>query len=208
MFPRLMRRGLAVGGVLAAVAAVAVLLLRAGDGPYRLHAVTQSASQLVKGNLVRVGGLGVGTVEDIELTSGNRARLTLKIDDRRLVPLHEGTEGTIRISSLSSVANRYVDLHPGPNSAPELEDGATIGAQDLTSAVDLDAVLNTLDAETRGALQDVLHGSARQLSGREREANAGLAALNPAIAQTRGTLAELAGDQAAFTRFLVQSAAS
>jgi phospholipid/cholesterol/gamma-HCH transport system substrate-binding protein len=195
-----------VGGVIAATLAVAVILMRAGMEPYRLHAVTQSASQLVEGNVVRVGGLPVGTVKDIDLTSDARARLTLEIDDDDIVPLHEGTEGTIRISSLSSVANRYVDLQPGPNSAPDLEDGATIGAQDMTSAVDLDAVLSTLDAETRSALQGVLHGSARQLSGREREANAGLAALNPAVAQTEGTLAELAGDQAAFARFLVQSA--
>lgn len=195
-----------MGGLLCAVAAVAFVLLGGGERPYRLYAVTDTASQLVKGNVVRVGGLSVGTVEDIELTADNRARLTLAIDDDGLVPLHEGTEGAIRISSLSSVANRYVDLHPGPNSAPELASGATIGAQDLTPAVDLDAVLNTLDAETRGAVQDVLHGSARQLSGVEREANAGLAALSPAVAQTRGTLAELGDDQAAFTRFLVKSA--
>lgn len=201
-----MVRGLAAGGLLAAVAVVAAVLLRAGDDSYRLYAVTQSASQLVKGNVVRVGGLPVGSVSSIELTGDNHARIALDIDDDDFAPLHEGTEGTIRISSLSSVANRYVDLHPGPNSAPALEDGATIGAEDLTSAVDLDAVLSTMDAETRSALQRVVHGSAQQLSGREREANAGIAALNPAVAQTELTLAELGRDQAAFTRFLVQSA--
>ena len=37
--------------------------------------------------------------------------------DEPVAPLHEGTTATIRATSLSGIANRYVSLNPGPNNA-------------------------------------------------------------------------------------------
>ena len=53
-------RVLAVGAVLVAVAAVAVVLLGDGGDSYNVKARFQNASQLVKGNLVQVAGAPVG----------------------------------------------------------------------------------------------------------------------------------------------------
>ena len=55
------------------------------------------------------------------------ALVHVEIDDDDLTPLHRGTRASIRLSSLSSVAGRYVTLHPGANDAPAIENGGTIG---------------------------------------------------------------------------------
>jgi phospholipid/cholesterol/gamma-HCH transport system substrate-binding protein len=202
-------RATRIAGVGALVIAfvVAVVVLFASGGDYRVDVRLTNASQLVPGNLVQVAGREIGSVEDIRLDDRNQAELTLKIEDGDFDPLHEGTMATVRATSLSGVANRYVALTPGPNNRPAIPDGGVIGSENTQSAVDLDEVLNTLDAQTRASLQQVVHGGARTYSRREQQANAGLAALNPAVAQTAATAREIDADQQAFERFVVESAA-
>ena len=81
----------------------------------------------------------------------------MEVDDD-FAPLHAGTTATIRATSLSGIANRYVSLKPGPNSDDEIDDGGQIGADETSAPVDLDALFNTLDAKTRKGLQNVIRG--------------------------------------------------
>ncbi|MDQ1748016.1 MAG: phospholipid/cholesterol/gamma-HCH transport system substrate-binding protein, partial [Frankiaceae bacterium] len=194
------------GALVAALIAVGFVVL-GGRSSYRVHAVLTDAGQLVGGNLVTVGGATVGKVESIDLTHDNQARVTLRIDDGSLAPLHEGTTATIRSTSLSAVAGRVVALAPGPNNAPKIPDGGTIGAQDTHSIVEIDELLNSLDAQTRSALQGVVHGSAVSYDGHLAAANAGLQALSPALSETVKTTDELLADQGTFERFIVQASA-
>ncbi len=184
-----------------------VLILGGGRGSYRLEAVVQNAGQLVKGNLVTVGGVRVGQVTAIELTDRNLARVVMRIDDGALTPLHRGTTATIRSTSLSSVAGRQVALAPGPNDAAAVPDGGTITLRDTRPIVEIDELLNTLDAQTRSALQQVVHGGAVQFGGHLAAANRGLEALDPALSQTVRTTDALLADQGALERFVVQAAA-
>ena len=82
--------------------------------------------------------------------------MTIKVDE----PLPDGTTAHIRATSLSGIANRYVSISPGPDNAPELEDGATLAGEKTTSPVDLDQLFNTITPRTRKALQDFIQGSA------------------------------------------------
>ncbi|HEV2813435.1 MAG TPA: MlaD family protein, partial [Solirubrobacteraceae bacterium] len=174
-----LRRAIALAVLLAATVAVVAVLLGSG-GSYRVVAVAPDAGQLVKGNLVKVGGVSIGEVESIELDDRNRARIVLRIDDSDFDPLHRGTTVQIRSTSLSSVAGRTVALHPGRNDAAEIPDGGAIGAQDVGGIVELDQIVNTLDAETRSALQDLVHGGATALARRGPRSRAALDALAPA----------------------------
>ena len=108
-------RGPVIGAVavLAAIVLVALVLVLAGGGGYTVHADFVSASQLVKGNQVKVAGSAVGSVGEIVLTDAGRARVTLNIDAEGYHPLRRGTRAIIRQTSLSGVANRYVDLQLG-----------------------------------------------------------------------------------------------
>ena len=121
------------------------------------------------GNQVRVGGQQVGKIADIELDDQANAVVTLQLDDT-VAPLHEGTTATIRASSLSGIANRYVSVKPGPNSNKKIADGGHIGADETSAPVDLDALFNSLDAKTREGLKNFIRGTGDQYDTRGVEA--------------------------------------
>jgi phospholipid/cholesterol/gamma-HCH transport system substrate-binding protein len=146
-------------------------------------------------------------VKSIELTDDNQADVTVEVDDPKLLPLHRGTRAFVRAPSVSGVANRYVALEPGPNSAPALRDDDAIPAQSTTPAVDLDAVQSTLDADMRARLRGVIHGGAAAYAGGgSRGLSRTLAYLDPAVGQLDATLGELVADRAALRRLVVASA--
>jgi len=199
-------RGLTAAAVVLAIALVAVTMFGAGGG-YRVTVELPNAGQLVAGNQVKVGGVPVGLVEEIELTGDGRARLELSVHDDDLTPLHEGTVAIVRATSLSGIANRYVALQPGPNNAPEIPDGGAIPAEDVRDIVELDQVINALDASTQEDLRRVTHLSAELFDDEAaKHVNAALEYLNPALSQTAATASELVADQRALERIVVESA--
>ena len=193
-----------VAAVAIVLVAVVVILLSAGPS-YQVKAVFINASQIVTGDQVTVAGNSIGSVSGISLTPDGRAQLTLTIKNSTFSPLHQGTEATVRQTSLSGVANRYVDLRLGSASAPEIPDHGVIGTADTTSAVDLDQLFNTLNPPTLKGLQDVFQGSASQYAGRGRQAQQAWAYLNPAIASSSALFAELDRNTSQFTDFIVKS---
>lgn len=196
-------RFLALAALIGA-AVLIVLLMFGGDGGYRVNAVFENAGQLVKGNQVRVGGRPIGSVEKITLDDSSQAVVELKVDDE-LAPLHAGTEATIRATSLSGIANRFVALAPGPDSAGEIPDGGRIGVDETTAPVDLDQLFNTFDPKTRRGLQQLIEGQAIYYGGRSREASEALRYLSPALASTSRLTRELVYDDGVFDRFLIDT---
>ena len=199
-------RLLTVGAIALAVLIAGFLLLRT-DGDYRVSMTLDNANQLVRGNQVKVGGVPVGSVSKIALADDGRARIELTIKDDGLKPLHRGTTATVRSTSLSGIANRYIALQPGPEDEAEIADGGPIPAAGVHGEVDLDEVLNTLDPNVQADLRVAV----RQLGGAfdpdtGRDLNEGLHALNPALSQAGLTEEEVLRDQEKFERFLTQSA--
>jgi phospholipid/cholesterol/gamma-HCH transport system substrate-binding protein len=194
----------AAGALTAAVAIVLVLLLAGAEGA-TYHLTLASASGLVRGDQVQVGGAPVGSVDDIALLPDYRVRLTIHVDSS-LAPLHEGTTAEIRVPSLSSVANRYVALSPGPNNRPAIPSGSTLPNAITHEVVDLDQLFNTLDPKTRKGLQQFFQGSAEQYSGVARQLQFDVNYFPPFLAATDHVFAELAREQPTFTNFLVETA--
>ena len=193
----------AIGGVIAGVVLVALVMF-SGDGGYRVEAVFDNAGQLVRGNQVSVGGRPVGSITGIELNDSSQAVVEMKIDDD-LAPLHEGTTATIRATSLSGIANRYVSLDPGPNDANEVEDGGRIGADKTSAPVDLDQLFDALDDKTRKGLQQLVQGSATYYGGRSEEASESLRYFSPALSATSRLTREIVIDEAVFERFITDT---
>jgi len=193
-------RGLAFGALAVAIVIVAIVLLTGSSG-HRYELLFQDAGQLVKDDDVQVGGQRIGSVRDISLTSDNQAKITIQVENG-FAPLHQGTTATIRATSLSGIANRYINLTPGPNNAAKLPDGSVIPADKTTSPVDLDQLFNTLDPKTRKGLQQLVQGLATQYKGREAQANAAAHYFNPAIATTSALVSELTLDQSALQALL------
>jgi phospholipid/cholesterol/gamma-HCH transport system substrate-binding protein len=183
----------------------AVLLVGGGGNSYTVTAQFENAAQLVKGNLVQVSGMPVGKVTDIRLTPDGQAAITLDITDGAYAPLRRGTLATVRQTSVSGVANRYIDLRLPGSRAPAIPDGGTIGQDSTTTAVDLDEIFNTLDRKTRKDLQAVIKGSANQHRLRGSEMNAGLLYLNPSLQASSRLFNELNSDSKLLERFVVSS---
>ncbi len=201
----MLRRALALGAI--TVAALLVLVVMLGRSSYDVGMTVSNASQLVKGDQVKVGGVPVGKVSSIGLAADGRAHLKLSLSDGSLTPLHAGTKALIRSTSLAGIANRYVALTPGPNNAPKIADGGEIPADDATPEVDLDAVLNTLGPAAQHDLHELVQaGSGLITPSAEKEANDGLHALNPALSQAAATTREIMRDEPAFERFILESA--
>ncbi len=196
----------AVGAVVAAIVVVAVLLFTGGGG-YTVKAHFINAGQLVPGNQVEISGTPVGTVDDISLTPGGQAVVTLSIDDAN-APLREGTRALIRQASLSGIANRYVDLMmpPGDSSnTDKIPDGGDIGIDRTTTAVDLDQVFALFDPTTRKSVQDFLKNSASEFKGKEQQQRIAYHYLNPALSTSSHLFNELNRDNPLLSRFLVDS---
>ena len=200
----LIGRVAALAAVAIAIVAVVVILLSGGSS-YQVKAIFTNASQLVPGDQVQVAGNSVGSVSKITLTPSGQAELTLTINNSTYQPLHQGTDATVRLTSLSGIANRYVDLRLGSGTAAKIPNGGVIPTSDTTSAVDFDQLFNTLDGPTRKGLQNVIQGSAAQYANAGQKAQAAWQYLNPAVASSSLLFRELNRDTSKFTNFIVKS---
>ena len=184
---------------------VVALLMFGGGSAYTVTATFNNAGQLVRGNYVEVAGRPIGKVKSIKLDDNAQARVELSVGSG-FDPLHEGTTAVIRASSLSGIANRYIELHPGPDSARKIEDGGQISADKTQAPVDLDQLFNTLDPKTRKGLQDIVQGGAQQYKDKSAKAAEALRYFNPALSTSARVMRELVYDRQAFQRFVNNTA--
>jgi phospholipid/cholesterol/gamma-HCH transport system substrate-binding protein len=192
-----------VAGLVVAVAVAAVLMFT-GDGGYTVKAEFVNAGQLVKGNQVKVAGTPVGSVKKIDVTNDGHAVVTFSVKDE-YAPLREGTRAIVKQTSLSGIANRFIDLQLGPENGGEIADGGRLGVDHTATAVELDQIFDLLNADTRKSLKGVIKGSAEMLRGRGRQIRAGVRYLNPSLSTGSRLFAELTRDNPLLERFLVDS---
>jgi phospholipid/cholesterol/gamma-HCH transport system substrate-binding protein len=195
----------AIGAVVLVIVAI-VLVVFSGGTSYKVNAVFVNASQIVKGDLVEVGGVGIGTVSKITLTPDGQARLAMSISNSAFDPLRRGTTATIRELSLSGIASRYVDLDLGSSTSPAIPNGGTISTQSTNSEVDIDELFDTLTPPTRAAIGQLIKGTAGEYSGKAAaQAEKAFQYLNPAVASSSLLFAELDRNTGSFSRFVVKS---
>jgi phospholipid/cholesterol/gamma-HCH transport system substrate-binding protein len=194
----------AVAGA-AAIVAIALVVLLAGGGDYTVHARFVSAGQIVKGNAVKVSGVSVGSVGAIHLTDDGQADVELKVTDGAYAPLRRGTRAIIRQTSLSGVANRYVDLQLGGARGADIPGGGTLATDSTEAAVDLDQIFNTFDPKARAGTRKTIEFLRDFQAGSEDEANAALRYLNPALSSSSRLFEELNRNTPDFNRFIVET---
>ena len=184
-----------------AVLVFAWVIFFSGDGEHRYNLLFQNASQLVPDNQVLIGGQPVGTVESIDLTDDNLAKVSVSVEQE----LHEGTTATIRATSLSGVANHYVSISPGPNSNPALGEDATLGLASTTTPIDIDQLFNTFPNPVRRALAKFIKGNAENYAGVGKQANQTFKYLGVGLNRAGAFAHDLNADEKLFARFLVSS---
>ena len=128
--------------------------------------------------------------------------------ERPLAPLREGTQATIRIASLSGVANRYVDLQlpPGEENDTIADGGADPARRTPRRSSTSTTCSRSSTSKTRKGLRNVIRGFGASYAGRARQANQGWEYLNPSLVGARRLFEELSYDQKALESFVVDNA--
>ena len=101
-------------------------------------AVFSDATGVVNGDDVRVAGVKVGNVENVEIVDRTRALVTFKVDSDH--PITDSTFASVRYRNL--VGQRYIALTQGVGGPSILRDGATIPLSRTAPALDLTVLFN------------------------------------------------------------------
>jgi virulence factor Mce-like protein len=197
-------RVLAVLGISVVFAAVAFILGSAlfGGESHTLRASFESAVQLAPGQEVRMAGRKIGEVGSIETADG-RAIVDLKVREKGIWPLHRGTTANVRWGSTTSLAYRYIELHAGPASAPELPDKGLLTAADTRTAVELDQSYRIFRGRTKGDLKVLVGELGDTLDGRGPAIQRGLRSAGGGLDQTAALLREFSADANALRTLVV-----
>ncbi|HWT26249.1 MAG TPA: MlaD family protein, partial [Solirubrobacteraceae bacterium] len=200
-----MRRSLALAALLAvAVAAVAVVVLSREDDGYRVRAIFANAGFVVPGYDVRVAGVRVGRVADVEVTPEARAALVLDIEDAAFQDFR--ADATCRVRPQSLIGERFVECaptqpraagQPMPPPLRRIAGGAGDGQYLLPAArtattVDLDLINDIMRRPYRERLSIILSELGTGVAGRGRDLAAVIRRANPALAEIDEVLAILA----------------
>jgi ABC-type transporter Mla subunit MlaD len=142
---------------------------------YRYYADFSEATQLTTNADVRISGVTVGHVTDVEprLTS---TRATIEID-HRYAPIAATSKAILRAKTL--LGETYIEITPGRRSDRRLPEEAVLPAKQVLPTTELDEILRALDPPTRRDLQKLLGGFAHGVRGRGPDINAAVGNLAP-----------------------------
>jgi phospholipid/cholesterol/gamma-HCH transport system substrate-binding protein len=97
------------------------------------HAIFSDVTALVEGDDIRIAGVRVGSVTDIEIVNRDEAEVSFEVDSS--VSLTKSAQAQIRYRNL--IGQRYIALTPGEGSTEPLADGDTIPLSQTAPALDL-----------------------------------------------------------------------
>ena len=132
---------------------------------FQVSAVFKNAPPIAKGTAVRIAGVDVGKVSDVEAVGGDSpaVKVTMKLDDEAL-PLHEDTVIKAR-PRIFFEGNLFLDVRPGTPGTEVVDSGHTFPVSQTSAPVQIDQVLGTLNTDTRKDLQKLLIGYGEALNG-------------------------------------------
>jgi ABC-type transporter Mla subunit MlaD len=201
-----------VGAVTVLVTVVAVFLAyNANSGlpfvpSYEVEVSLPDANRLVEGNEVRVGGRRVGIVQRLRPRVSADGRVTavasLKLE-ASLRPLSADTGVLVRAKS--PLGLKYVELVPGRG--PQVN-SPRLDRSRQAQPVELDDLLDTFDAPTRRATQDVLASLGSGFAGRGPDLNLALGSLSPAFRDLAPVMAALAAPSTDLDGFIAGMASA
>ncbi|XAY08494.1 hypothetical protein DSM112329_05395 [Paraconexibacter sp. AEG42_29] len=176
--------------VAVAVAVLATIVLRDDEEQAHIRMVMPSALGLRDGSGVRLGGVLVGKVSDMSLTDDDQVKIDLSIDDKNV---RLGSDASVTVKSLNLLGEKYAALDPGDVQRSPVTD-LIIPAKRVTSATDLDQVLDVLDADTRTRLAILVNEAGVTMTGRHADFNALLGKLPPALDTATKLLNDVVSD--------------
>jgi len=200
-----MRAAVPVAAVLIVAALAALFLVtRQEDDAYRVRAIFDNAGFLIPDEDVKVAGVKVGSVEEIEVTPELKAAVVLRIDEPAYQDFRADARCMVRPQSL--IGEKYVECEPtqkrGVGSEPPgelavIEDGPgedqrLLPVENTERAVDLDLLNNVMREPYRERLSIIVNELGIGLAGRGEDLNDVIRRANPALREVDEVLRLLA----------------
>jgi phospholipid/cholesterol/gamma-HCH transport system substrate-binding protein len=143
---------------------------------YRVQISFPEATTLADQADVRVAGVSVGKVSDLERDpAGNRTLATVELR-RAFAPLHRDARAILRQKTL--LGETYVELTLGHKGAPAVPEGGRLADARVEKNVELDEVLELFPKRTRADFRRWMANSAGAIDGRGQDLNAALGNLS------------------------------
>jgi phospholipid/cholesterol/gamma-HCH transport system substrate-binding protein len=169
-----------------------------GDDPYVVEAELATAQGVIpgQGQLVEVAGVIVGRVSDVELRDG-RAILEIHLE-RGKARLFRDASILMRPRTL--LKDMILQVTPGTPQAGELRGGDRIAVSNTLPDVNLDELLSSLDADTRGALVMLAQGAGQGLRRQGRRLSSVFRRFDPTMRLIREINDEMIGRRREISR--------
>jgi len=171
---------------------------------YRVYAIFDSVSGLIKGAKIEMAGVPIGKVGEISLTTEGKARVELLIYKRYKIQ----EDATAVVRTFGVLGDKFVEIRPGKAQA-YLSEGGTIARTE--SPVDLDQILANLGPTVEG-LKEVLgtqegKENLKILVANIKDASESFKKIADKVEKGQGTLGKLISDDQLY-RDLTQTADS
>jgi len=155
---------------------------------YRVTVPFDEATQLAVESDVRISGVSVGKVKNIELSDVGLADAEIEIDSK-FAPIPSNTRAILRQKTL--LGETYVELTPGEDESGFVSEGGAIPAAQVSDAVQLDEIFRAFDEPTREAFRVWMVDASQAFRGRGADLNAALGNLTPFVERADDLAREL-----------------
>jgi phospholipid/cholesterol/gamma-HCH transport system substrate-binding protein len=144
---------------------------------YRFHVDMPETTTLAKEADVRISGVPVGRVKDIQPDKRTgRSDVTIELQSR-YAPLRSDARAILRQKTL--LGETYVELTPGSEQARAVPEDGKLASAQVSDTVQLDEILRTFDPKTRTAFQEWMATQAQAIGTHGRDLNDALGNLGP-----------------------------
>jgi len=143
---------------------------------YRFATSFGEATQLAKEADVRISGVSVGKVKEIDTLPNGRSNAIIQLEEK-YAPIPKNTRAILRQKTL--LGETYVELSPGTRKAGFVKENGSLPAAQVSDTVELDEIFRAFDQKTRDAFQVWLQTQAQALDGRGEDINDALGNLAP-----------------------------
>jgi phospholipid/cholesterol/gamma-HCH transport system substrate-binding protein len=125
--------------------------IRLFDRGHRYNVIFDSSAGLNEGAQVRMGGVKVGSVKDIDFVDyEGKRRVMVSVLVRRDLVLHE--QDRFKITMIGLLGDNYVEIDPGPSKAEAIKPGATVVGAEV---VGMDAMFKMVQ-DGLGSINEIL----------------------------------------------------
>jgi phospholipid/cholesterol/gamma-HCH transport system substrate-binding protein len=157
--------GLIVIALIAILAFVAFSPSLPFSSPYELKAVVANAANIQARSPVRIAGVNVGEVKEVQRQGDTTAAVVTMTIDQAGLPIYQDAQVKVR-PRIFLEGNFFMDVQPGTPGSKPIPDGGTIPITQTSGPVQLDQVLTSLQADTRKQLQILVRGYGSALNGK------------------------------------------